>query len=278
MRPIIHKAMLFIALAGTGGLAWSQQRPLQTEDAATLPLGSMRVQVGTEFLQGQTFRLSGLKGDLFRHGVMGVFIGVGSAVEFQMEGTLLNSLHIAERIPAFSSPELEVSGDTTRSVGDLVLGTKMRLVKERLGMPAIAFRFAVELPNAGNQKGLSNDETNFYASLLAAKQIGRLRGMASLGMAILGDPTATSSQDDLLTYGLGGFYRLHRQVDLAAEVCGRTGPGGPGTDDQSHVRLGLRIHAGNLSIDAAAVNGLTRDDGKAGFTFGLSYQFSLFHP
>ena len=261
-----------------GFLAFGQLRPLKTDDAETIPFGAFRIQTGVEGLRDQTFRLSGLKGNLSRYGVLGIFIGAGQAVEFQMEGSVVNILRIKERFPAFTSNILQFKGDSTRSIGDLLIAAKFRLIKEQLGLPAVAFRFGAELPNAGNEKGIGNDETNFYASLMAAKSIGRLRAMVNMGIAILGDPTSANSQNDLFTYGLAGIYNLNRLFDLVGEMYGRTGPGGPGTDDQSQIRLGLRAHTKNLYWDFSAVSGLAHDDPNIGFTFGVSYQFSLFRP
>lgn len=258
---------------------WSQTRPFQTDDADTVPFGSIRVQGGYDYISGQSFRLSGLKGDFSRIGIMGVFVGVGGSVEFQATGDLWNRLKIVQRIPAvFPFDPQGVRGNSTANVGDLMLATKFRLVSERLGMPAIAFRFGVQLPNASNEEGLANDETNFYASILAAKGIGKFRGLASLGMAIMGDPTRLSAQRDLATYGFAGIYRYFPWLDLVGELQGRAGKGGPGTDSQTMMRGGVRLHTGALSWDVSAVKGLAKQDGNIGFSFGVGYQFSLFHP
>jgi len=52
--------------------ASGQQRPLKTDDAEILGTGRIRAEFGAEFLQGQRFSLSGLRGDLTRLGVSSI--------------------------------------------------------------------------------------------------------------------------------------------------------------------------------------------------------------
>ncbi len=258
-------------------LVQGQPRPFRTDDAETLPFGTMRLQIGVDRMQSQTFSLSGLEGNLSRFGVMGVHVGAGGAVEFQATGDLWNRLKITRRLsPGGSIFNQDVQGNSTGSVGDLLLATKFRLVKERIGFPAIAFRFGVELPNASNEKGLGNDETNFYATLMAAKSLGRLRAMVNMGMAILGNPVTVSSQHDMVTYGFAGIYKANRVLDVVGEFYGRAGDDGPGAEVQSLLRLGVRAHTGGICWDLGAVKGLAENDPSVGVSFGVSYQFSLF--
>jgi hypothetical protein len=268
---------LFFLLWTSALSVYGQQRPFHTDDADTLPFGTMRFQIGLERMQSQIFSLSELKGNLSRFGDMAIQVGAGGAVEFQASGDLWNRLKITRRLSSTSSIyNQDVLGDTTGSVGDLLLATKFRLIKERIGLPAVAFRFGVELPNASNENGLGNDETNFYATLMAAKSVGRLRTMVNLGMAILGNPVTVSSQHDMLTYGLAGIYQANRLLDVVGEFYGRAGDDGPGAEVQSLFRLGIRAHTGGICWDLSAVKGLAENDPSVGVSFGVSYQFSLF--
>lgn len=256
----------------------AQQRPLQTDDPQLVPSGDIRLQGGFEFLQNQTFSLSGLRGDLTRLGVLGVFVGAGPYVEFQVTGTLLNSLNVERRFPAFGTPRLNFSGNSTSDVGDFTLAAKFKLLGEKDSVPAVGFRFGVELPNAGNESGLGNDQTNFYASVLIGKSFGRFRSFANLGLAILDNPTSVGSQKDLFTYGVAATYALNPRWTLVSELNGRTGPGGPGTNDQSQLRLGAQLHAGRVRWDLAGVAGFAKDDPDSGIVFGLTYEFKAFKP
>ena len=86
-------------------------------------------------------------------------------------------------------------GDSTSSVEDTVIGTKVRLFPEGAKRPVFGFRFATKLPNASNESGLGLDTTDFFASLLGAKTMRALRVVGNIGLAILGDPTRWGSAE-----------------------------------------------------------------------------------
>ena len=77
--------------------AQAQQRPLITEDVDVLEPGSLRVEVGIDFMQDAKFPVSGLTGDLTRVGVIGVHVGLSPNVEFSIEGVAQNFLSINTR-------------------------------------------------------------------------------------------------------------------------------------------------------------------------------------
>jgi hypothetical protein len=257
-------------------LVHAQQRPLQTDDPRTIPSGQARLQLGFEYYQNQTFTLSGLEGDLTRIGELGLFFGAGSRVEFQVTGTLLNALNVHRRFPAYDTPNLSFQGDSTSSIGDFTLATKFALLDEKKRMPALSFRFGVEMPNAGNEPGLGNDQTNFYSDLLIGKSFGRWRTIGNIGLAILGNPTVVSAQKDQLTYGGAVSYELNPRWTFLGELNGRRGPAGPGTDERAQFRLGTRIRTGNFRWDLAGVAGLYKNDPDTGVVFGAAYEFRPF--
>lgn len=270
-----HIPALLLALLMCLSAAWGQERPLKTDDAKLLAPGAVRIDAGIEFLQNRTFTLSGLRGNLTSVGVLGVFAGAGSHAEFQVTGTLLNSLAIKERFPAPGSSALDFSGESTSSIGDFTLAAKFKLLEESGSKPALSFRFGVELPNGSNAKGLSNNQTNFYSSLLLGKSFGKFRTFGNVGLAILDNPTSARSQKDLFTYGWAATYACTDRLTLVSEINGRTGPGGPGTGDQSQVRLGVRWRAAGLSWDVAGVAGLAEEDPDSGIVLGVSYKFDI---
>ena len=249
---------------------FAQQRPLVTERAETLEQGHILLDVGAEFLQDAVFPFSGLEGDLTRAGVLGVRIGAADNVEIQFLGIVQNILNVENRIPAPNTARLEFSGNSTSDVGDFTLATKVRLKEKEPGWPTLAFRFGLQLPNASNEKGLGNDETNVFGSVLVQKRFGRLQILTDLGLAILGNPVVPGSQDDLFTYGLALIYSVHPQVSLLVDVAGRAGPGDIGTEEQSTLRLGAQIQALGLNWDVAAFIGLRDTDPSSGVVLGIS--------
>ena len=257
--------------------AWilAQQRPLVTERAETLEQGHVLLDIGVEFLQDAVFPFSGLEGDLTRAGVLGVRIGAADNVEVQFLGTVQNILNIEDRYPAPNTPRLQFSGSSTSDVGDFSLATKVRLKEEEPGWPTLSFRFGLELPNASNENGLGNDETNVFGGFLVQKRLGKLKFLTDLGVAILGNPVVSGSQDDLFTYGAALIYSVHPQVDLLVDAAGRAGPGDIGTEEQSTLRLGSQIEALGLRWDVAAFIGLRDTDPSSGVVMGISKEFEV---
>jgi hypothetical protein len=145
------------------GVVFGQQRPLQTDDAETLQVGRVRASVGAEFLQSQRYTLSGLQGDLLRLGVTAIHVGVGEYAEFQISGVLQDVLSISSRTEPVVPPT--ISGDSTNAFGNLVLGTKLKFVSEKGNRPAIAFKFAVELPNTNQATGLGKQSVDTHCLL-----------------------------------------------------------------------------------------------------------------
>ena len=257
------------------GMVYCQQRPMKTDDASLLPVGWLRVEMGAEFLQRQRYGLSGLEGNLTR-GAAAIGVGVGEYAEFQISGVFQEVLSISGRTEPVVEPV--ISGDSTRSVGNLTLGTKLKLIGEKDRRPATAFRFAVELPNASQASGLANDETAFYADLLFGKNIGRIRALANIGFAILGSPLIAGRQTDPLTYGVAIIMPARRQLNLIAEISGRQGPKRRvGNENKSQIRAGIQLLTGVIRWDIGAVAGFTPYDSRSGIVAGATYEFQAFN-
>jgi len=279
-------ASVLSLLLGLGLTAHAQQRPLLTEDVDIIPTGTMRLETGIDFLQSAKFPASGLTGDLTRVGVIGVSIGFAPNVEFQIEGVAQNYLSIntrgASAIPLSLAPGVNSTNDT----GDFILWTKFKLRSETRRGPALGFRFGVQLPNSNQATGIGLNQTNAFGSILIGKKFGhagRFNTFGNLGIAILTAPTQLFSQNDLLTYGAAGIFRLNRQFSVAGEVNGRanTRPGdGPlGTESQAEARLGMQVRASGLRFDFAGIKGLTRFTHNSGFTVGVTYDTpAIFAP
>ncbi len=56
---------------------------------------------------------------------------------------------------------VKATGDSTSSIEDFVIGTKVRVVPEGMSRPSIGLRFATKLPYASNESGLGLDTTDF---------------------------------------------------------------------------------------------------------------------
>ncbi|HEY8411920.1 MAG TPA: hypothetical protein VIK76_10970 [Pyrinomonadaceae bacterium] len=278
--------MLIALLLCFATVAHAQQRPLLTEDVDIIPPGTIRIEAGIDFMQGARYTVSGLKGDLTRVGVIGINFGMGPNVEFQIEGVAQNYLSINSRGVSAVPLSLAPGANSTNDTGDFTLWAKFKLRNETRRGPSLGFRFGVQLPNSNQSRGIGINQTNAYGSILFGKkfgQDGRFNTFGNLGIAILTAPTQLFSQNDVLTYGAAGIFRVNKQFSIAGEVNGRanTRPGnGPlGTESQAEARLGMQIRASGLRFDFAGIKGLTNFSPNSGFTVGVTYDTpAIFAP
>jgi hypothetical protein len=263
----------------------AQDRPLRTPDADTVAPGTLRLEGGFDFLQSVDYPLSGLSGDLTSVGVLNLRMGVARRVEVQLDGTVQNFLQVHNQVPAPVTPTL-TGNNSTNDVGDFSLWTKIRLLDEHRA-PAVAFRFGFLMPNTNQQRGIGNNATNVYASVILQKHFGRLKAFTNTGIGIIQAPNAKFSQNDELIYGGALEYTLTRRVSLVGEVSGQYSsrtltPALYGTESRGQGRMGLVISAGGFRWDVAAVAGVYPNDPSTGVTFGVSRGLHIFgrhhHP
>ena len=261
--------------------AAAQQRPLVTEDPEPIGAGRILLEGGVDYAHDQLYPVSGLKGNLVRLPTLGISFGLSSIAELQLDGGLYDRLTIRERNPrAPLASLLTVTGTQTHDVEDLVVATKVRLLSEAPGRPALGVRFATKLPNASNEKGLGLDTTDFYASFLAAKTVESIRLVTNVGLGILADPTNGNRQNDVLTYGVSFARALTQQTEVVGELNGRasvrSGDPFPGTESRGILKLGGRYTRGPVRLDAGVFLGLTSVDPTIGFTAGFTWVFNGF--
>ena len=256
MRRLLP-ALLLLVLAAP---ALAQERPLTTQPVETIPPGELLLQLGFEFLQDARFPLSGLEGDLSRIGVLDVHMGVSRAVELQIQGTIRQFLSVSQQNPAFVAPSLSRGGTSTSDFGDITLAAKMHLLRETESRPAIGLRFGFEMPNTNETRGIGLNTTNIVVTLLAQKHFGKLNVFGNAGLGILQAPAGLFSQNDVILYGLGATYPVHKRVTVVGEVAGRQSTRSTpvtsalvGTGSRSEARLGFQVFAGGFRWDFAGL-------------------------
>lgn len=273
-------AGVLAALLSTS-VARAQQRPLVTEDPEPIGTGRVLLEGGLEVARSQKYPASGLEGKLIRLPMVGVSVGISSIAELQLDMPLYDRLSISKRSASAPLASLvTAAGTSTADSGDLVIGTKIRMLAEGVGHPAVAIRFATKLPNASNESGLGLDTTDFLASLLVAKTVQSIRVVANGGFAILPDPTSGNRQNDVMTYGLSLARALTNESEVVGEVNGRisTRSGGafPGTESRGLAAIGARYTKGPIRFDGKLFFGLQDVDPRIGFGVGLTYVFNAF--
>ena len=127
--PSRNARQLGLALALSamlGAPAWAQQRPLVTEDPEAVGLGLVLLEAGFDYFRDQPYPVSGLEGHVLRLPTLGVSIGVSSIAEIQIDGLSYQRLRITQRQAAPLSGLLDVAGDTTSDMDDIVIGAKVQ--------------------------------------------------------------------------------------------------------------------------------------------------------
>jgi hypothetical protein len=274
------RSFCLAALVLLPALAFAQQRPLVTEDPETIGAGRLLIEAGFDYGRSVEYPASGLEGHLTRFPLISVSVGISSIAEIQIDGGLYNHLTITAREPAPLSDMVTATGDSTSSIQDMVIGTKVRIAGETASRPSFGLRFTTKLPNASNESGLGLDTTDFFASFLLAKTVQSVRIVGNIGLGILGDPTRGDQQNDVLTYGVSFARALTQQAEVVGEVNGhvstRAGEPPAGTESRGIVRFGGRYTIGSWRADAAVLFGVTSRDPSFGFTTGFTYVFSAF--
>jgi hypothetical protein len=273
-------SLTWLLLIGFSSLASAQQRPLVTEDPETIGAGNVLLEGGFEYQFDIFYPVSGLEGNLLRIPTLGLSFGLSSIAELQIDGGFYNRLDVKSRRAAPLSHQLDFTGDETSDVEDLVIATKVRMLSETAGRPAIGLRFATKLPNASNESGLGLDTTDFFVSGLFGKTVQSIRVVGNVGLGILSDPTRGDRQNDVLTYGLSFARAVLEGVEVVGEINGRantrSGTPPPGTESRGAIRVGGRITRGTVRLDAGLIVGITSPDPDVGFTFGATWVFRGF--
>ena len=270
-----------LALLALARPAAAQQRPLLTQDPEPIGAGRVLLEGGVDFAHDQHYPVSGLDGDLWRVPTLGVSVGVSSIVEVQIDGGLYDHLDITNRNQGAPLASLvTATGPTTHDIEDVTVGTKIRLLSETTGRPALGVRFATTLPIASTGSGLGVDTTDFYMSLLGAKTVQSVRVVGNIGLGILPDSTAGYRQNDVLTYGVSFARAMTQETEIVGELNGRVSTQGgtafPGTETRGILKLGGRYTRGTVRLDAGVFLGLTPTDPTIAFTWGVTYVFNAF--
>ncbi|HEY7502248.1 MAG TPA: hypothetical protein VH740_27255 [Vicinamibacterales bacterium] len=258
----------------------AQQRPLVTEDPETVGTGNVLLEAGFDSQRDVFYPASGLRGDLLRVPTIGVSFGFSSILELQIDGGFYNRLNITSIDPAPLSDKLELTGDRTTDIEDVVVATKIRLVTEAAGRPSIGIRFATKLPLAGNESGLGLDTIDFHMTGLFGKTVQSVRVVGNVGLGILSDPVEGDRQNDVITYGLSVARALRQGAEFVGEINGRLNTRNervpPGTESRSALRVGLRYTRATVRVDGGLMFGVTSGDPNFGFTGGVTYVFRGF--
>jgi hypothetical protein len=268
--------------------AVAQQRPLATEDPETVGLNRVLVEGGVELDKDQFYSAYGLKGDTTHGASLGVSVGLSPNAEVQVDGGLLQRLHVTERRPAVLSSVLDFTGDHATSLEDLTVATKIRLTSETATQPSFGVRFGTKLPTAKRESGMGLGTTDFFAALLVAKTVQSVRTVGNLSLLVLGAPApcapclanvtllaGSPGSVRALGFGLSVARAITNEFEAVGEVNGRLKPFGDtvpaGLESRGALRFALRYTHQLLRFDAGLLVGVTSRDPTFGISAGATY-------
>ncbi len=174
---------------------------------------------------------------------------------------------------------VQVAGDagSTSDSGDFTFGTKVWLLKEKPRRPSFAFLYEVKLPNGSNEGGAATDETDFFGYLITSKGMGKkdiLHG--NLGLGILGNPFANSSQNDIFILRLAWERKLSANRLLGVEGLMQGGP--KEGDDPTFLHAVYAQKLDNWVLWGGVNVGVSEDADDFAIDFGVRRAFSLWSP
>lgn len=249
--------------------AEAQLRPLDPTDFRAFDSSArLRVYAGAGVYFSQHASLAGVRGRLIELGDMRVSWRSGRML-VEVAGTLQRFLREDTIVSAPADGVAASSPDRRRrDAGDYRVQTLMRLTSDT-SLTSVVLRFGTRLPTTDNRVGLERDQTDFFASLGAARAFGHMHAMAEAGVGINGTRLSEYEQSDVMIYGAtieyrGGsiapFVSVVGQEDMHTHAV-------RGNEDLGEVRLGLRV-GGAQWLQAMMVHGFHDSSPHAGFVIG----------
>lgn len=206
--------LLALLLTASPALA---EWPYLTEGAATLPSGHVALSVGVgRTVRESEYRQYGVlltppEGILWRLPEIQARLGVGPRAEVSLDY-------------AYVYFDPAGAGDSTYESGDLRLWTKLALWTG--ASHAVAARVGVKAPTASSSRGIGTDNADVFLGFLGDLRVGVVDLSGNLGVGILGDPTKSQHQDDVVTWGARVRVPVGAGVRVGAEGAGYVGPFG----------------------------------------------------
>jgi hypothetical protein len=190
-------------------------------------------------------------------------VGLGDLVEVQATGIFISAVDNAN--------------STERDFADWALGTKIRLLIEQRTRPAAALLWEVKIPVASADDGIGTDEADVFAHILLSKHIGnRNRLDFNVGGGLLGDPTKSSSQNDVLILSAAWSRHLSDRNAIGVEFLAQDGF--KENDSPTMLRGIYRHIVGRWSFSGAVGAGLNGDADDFSVDFFVRRQFQLWTP
>ncbi len=272
LNPLRHFLATSLLLLFATAPCLAQLRPLEQTDFRALAGEKMRVQIGTGVYFGQHASLAGARGRLIELGDVRTSWRSGRII-VEVAGTIQRFFR-EDTIVGQPAPGVTAAGEgSRRDAGDYRVQTVLRLTSDTAVTAAI-IRFGTRLPTTDNRVGLERDQTDFFASIGAARSLGPLYLMAEAGISINGTRLSNYEQSDVMIYAatlehrgglLSPFVSIIGQNDMHNRAV-------RGNEDLGELRVGLRVGTTRW-LQAVALRGFHESSPRSGFSVGAGISF-----
>jgi Putative MetA-pathway of phenol degradation len=236
--------LVLIPLLGAGPV--HADRPLDTEDTATVPRGEGEVELGVDHARAGNESRSAVR--------VVVAAGVSSSVEVRVES-------------AFVAVD-PIHGASHAGAGDTLFGVKYRLRDESDAAPAVLAALAVRVPTGDDDRGLGSPGADVTMLAVVGKRWGALTLHGNAGYTIV-----THDRDaDAWRLAASGQWTATERWTAVAEVVSDIGA--KEADTIAVARAGARFDASErVAIDGAVGAGLTPSSPDIVITLGVTLKF-----
>jgi hypothetical protein len=257
---MIRLILLVLALPLFLSTTFAQRPVILTEEGGTLGAGHVVFGVGIEYFSKHRPPEGNFPESELRLMVASSHMGVAENVDFNLDwrGGLF------ARFP---------SGASGFDWGDLVISSKIRILRENDIVPALSIRSSVKLPNTSYfPYKLGSDQTDYFLHALATKQWSWVRTSVNLGFGIVGDPLKPGRQDDLYMFSGVAIFPFNENVRGFVELNGFKGHL---EYDKVVARVGTSVKLSGLTWSAYSGFRLTGDNKDFGTAFESSEDWSI---
>ncbi len=254
-------ATVFSLLASGTPAKAELQFPLKSISPVLTPPGEYHLRLGASYNKGERllFQTENKDRRVYELPSFNMAVGLSHNVELLLQYPLL-LMNQTDKTQDYGSGDLKITGVFT-------------FLRVRKIFPEFAFTLAMKLPNASNQEEFGTDETDLFLGIAASRAIGPATLLINADFAILGDPTAKNTQDDLFEYKAGLIYPVRDYIWASlglegAETSRRT-------NDRRLIRGGIAFSWKKYLIDAGGALGLTEESGDFQVAVGITMMFGI---
>ena len=246
---VLVTAIFVTAVAFNPAYAGIENRPLDSDEAETLPPGTVSVSFGPVHAKEDD-------GDVEINLSLDLTYGITKNFEVGID------------IPSlFLSPQ---EGNDTEGFGDVSLRPEWVFYQESRMLPSLSMAGTVKFPTGSERKGLGSGLTDYTVELLASKSFGPTMGEKSMLLSVNLTHTFVGGADDIFSPSANMAYFVNDNLTVVGELLGEI------LTKKNSLRSLVGVIYGtssSIAIDAGVGFGLINADLDWSVTVGITYDF-----